>query len=558
MKDVFRSIKLAGVLALALLFAGPAFAQLMDDLAKPKDGRSMRATSAHRVGADGKYDPNGEFDANSNWDQKNVAAGETKVLLDAEGPGVVTHIWMTFLGPDPHPWARRGSANHQEMLLRIYYDGNPRPGVEAPVGDFFANSFGKRSEVLSLPVVVEDADSYNCFWRMPFRKSIRIEVVNQSDKQISLLYYNIDWVKQKKLPRDTPYFYAQYRQDYPTTSREDYLILETEGKGHYVGTVLSVRTRSPSWFGEGDEKVYIDGEKTASIWGTGTEDYFLSAWGLQTTSTPYFGTPYFDQWGIIGGHTSAYRWHINDPFVFEKSIKVTIEHMGWMGKDEQGTDHDSWSVREDDYSSVAYWYQTGQPTFTARAPGAAERTLASLDEVFHASPYTERLHHGPGEARSQRILDYPRGQLLYWPDSASPESGWVEIPFTVEKKEPVRLLLNATQSDDFGRYHVYLNGVRLNEPSGNPRDEDPGYNPDDPIVLDFYNEETRNWEYHLIDFWPEPGDYLLRLECVGKSSKSDGYGIGLESVRLRERRPRVTTLGADKDLDWKKMQVLYR
>ena len=83
-----------------------------------------------------------------------------------------------------------------------------------------------------------------------------------------------------------------------------------------MGTVLSVRMRSPSWFGEGDEKIYIDGEPKASIWGTGTEDYFLSAWGLKTTSTPYFGTPYFDQWGIVGGHTSAYRWHIQDPIVF--------------------------------------------------------------------------------------------------------------------------------------------------------------------------------------------------------------------------------------------------
>ena len=146
------------------------------------------------------------------------------------------------------------------MLLRIYYDGSDRPGVEAPLGDFFANCFGRRTQVISVPVVVEDADSYNCFWRMPFRKSIRIEIVNQSEKNINLLYYNIDWIKKDSLPEDTPYFYAQYRQEYPVEQGKDYVILDTEGKGHYVGTVLAVRTRSPSWFGEGDEKIYIDGE----------------------------------------------------------------------------------------------------------------------------------------------------------------------------------------------------------------------------------------------------------------------------------------------------------
>ncbi|HQG48330.1 MAG TPA: DUF2961 domain-containing protein, partial [Sedimentisphaerales bacterium] len=318
---VLRSIVLAG---LVLLGGSVCFGNLLGDLAKPQDGRSMRATSTRKIGADGKPDPNGVPDPDSNSDNSNVAPGQRKILLDVKGPGVITHIWMTFLGPEPHPWAKKGSANHQEMLLRMYWDGAEKPAVEAPVGDFFANAFGKRSEVVSLPVVVEDADSYNCFWHMPFRKSARVEIVNQSEKQISLLYYNIDWIKKDKIAKDTPYFYAQYRQEYPVEKGKDYVVLDTKGKGHYVGTVLSVRTRSPSWFGEGDEKIYIDGEERASIWGTGTEDYFLSAWGLKTTRTPFFGVPYFDQWGIVGGHTSAYRWHIADPIVFQKGIKVTF------------------------------------------------------------------------------------------------------------------------------------------------------------------------------------------------------------------------------------------
>ena len=519
-------------------------AGLLDDLAKPHEGRSRRATSTFREGQDGKYDPKadpkGDREERSNSDNFSVAPGQTHVLLDEKGPGVITHIWMTFLGPEPQDWAPKGSANHQEMLLRIFWDGQTRPAVEAPVGDFFANCFGRRSEVLSLPVVVEDADSYNCFWQMPFRKSARIEIENQSDKPLSLLYYNIDWIQKDKLPKDTPYFYAQYRQEYPPQSNQDYVVLETQGKGHYVGTVLAVRTRSPAWFGEGDEKIYIDGEAKASIWGTGTEDYFLSAWGLKKTSTPYFGVPCFDQWGIVGGHTSAYRWHLNDPIVFNTGIKVTLEHFGWISPDENPNNKStSWNERQDDYASVAFWYQTGQPTFKARAPHARERTLPSLERLtIYAREFTAANYHGPGATTTQSLEFYPGPQLLYQP--ASTEGAWLEIPFTVTNKEPLRLLLNMTKSYDFGKYQASLNGVKLGG------------------AMDFYSASVENEEFHLLDFWPDPGPYKLRLECVGKNPQSQGFYAGLESVRLRERRPRVVQYGHEKDRDWRQKPVLYR
>ncbi|HLK58865.1 MAG TPA: glycoside hydrolase family 172 protein, partial [Chthonomonadaceae bacterium] len=254
-----RNRKNCHLLMLALLSASlcsfPRNASADDtlsDLAKPKDGRSMRASSTFREGADGQYDPKafpkGDYEEKSNWDNFRVGPGQTHVVMDVTGPGVITHMWMTFLGPEPQEWARNGSANHQDMLLRIYWDGSKRPGVEAPVGDFFANCFGIRSEVVSLPVIVDHGNSYNCFWNMPFRKSARVEIINQGDKPINLLYYNIDWIKKDRLPKDTPYFYAQYRQEYPVQKGQDYVFLDTRGKGHYVGTVLAVRTRSPMWF----------------------------------------------------------------------------------------------------------------------------------------------------------------------------------------------------------------------------------------------------------------------------------------------------------------------
>lgn len=505
---------------------------ILSDLIRPIDGRSMRATST-------KADENGKPIAH-NADNSRVKPGETKVVLEASGPGVITHMWFTFLGPARHPWATNGSATHQEMLIRVFYDGSEVPAIDVPFGDFFANCFGKRSEVISMPVIVEDADSYNCFWPMPFRKSIRIEIVNQSkEKNISLLYYNIDWIKKDALPKGTPYFYARYRQEYPTKPGEDYLILETEGKGHFVGTVMSVRTRSPGWFGEGDEKIYIDGEKEASIWGTGTEDYFLSAWGLKSgMNTPYFGTVFFDQWGIVGGHTSAYRWHLADPIVFEKSIRVTIEHYGWISPDENKERRaHSWNEREDDFTSVAYWYQTDIPKPADETPPAGERILPNLDEVFPARDIIEKglWKNGSGEIQNDMEF-YLDGQLLFRP--ANP-AATVDIPFSVSDKKPVRLLLSVTRGPDYGIWQAYLNGIRIGTP------------------MNLYGEKPVEWEHHLLDFWPEPGNYTLQLKLVGKDQRSTGQLLGIESVRLRERRPRVTGFGFDRDRDWKTDPVLY-
>ena len=256
-------------------------------------------------------------------------------------------------------------------------------------------------------------------------------------------------------------------------------------------------------------------------------------------NTPYFGVPYFDQWGIVGQHASAYRWHIHDPIVFQKGIKVTFEHFGWVAPDENPLNRStSWNEREDDYSSVAFWYQAGKPTFTARAPHARERRLPSLERVIvYARDFAEARWHGSGQAAPQQLDLYPGPQLLYRPTQG--QGAWLELPFEIKRKEPLRLLLNATRSYDFGKYQAYLNGVKLGP------------------VMDFYNENISQQEFHLLDFWPDPGAYTLRLECVGRNNRSDGYYLGLESLRLRERRPRVEQYGFDKNKDWRKEPVLY-
>ena len=536
--DISHSVCCASVafLVLVSLHSAPSWGQGLEDLTRWKPGRSMRAGSNVWI-EDDMYDG-----ANNKDRPDRIEAGQTYVMANLKGPGVITHIWLTFL-QEPHRWVTDGAANGQEMLLRIYWDGREKPDVEVPVADFFANCFGKRMEVISYPVVVEDADSYNCFWHMPFRKSARIEVINQSTKPIRKLYNTVDWIKKKSLPRNTMYFCAQYRQEYPARNGQDYLVLDAEGRGYYVGTVYAVRTRSPSWFGEGDEKIYIDGEKKPSIRGTGTEDYFLSAWGLKKNSTPYFGVPYLNHTDrIVGQMTCSYRWHIHDPLVFNKGIRVTFETFGWMSADEN-KEHKphSWNEREDDFTSVAFWYQMGPTKKFTEVPPAAERKLPSLERVLvWGKDFTDSRHHGAGQARVQQGARYLEsgGQLLFKPESV--QEGWLEIPFEVEEKEPLRLLVELTRSYDFGIYQVYLNGVKLGGP------------------LDLYKAETDLWEFHLMDFWPDPGSYKLRLECVGRNRESRGHGIGVNSVRLRQRRPRVKAFGYDKDKDWRKEQVLYR
>ena len=498
----------------------------------PREGRSMRATSTARL-------PDGSPDPDSNGDNFRVMPGKTHVIADLKGPGIIRHIWMTFLGPEPHPWAPDGAANHREFLIRIYYDGRERPDVEAPVGDFFAAGFGQRMEVRSTPVQVEGGTGYNCFWPMPFATSARIEIVNDSDKQVALLYYNVDWQKVDALPANTPYFCAQYRQEYPCKAGRDYVVLDTEGRGHYVGTVLSVRSRSPEWFGEGDEKVYIDDDEKASIWGTGTEDYFLSAWGLRKCSFPYFGVPFAEDWATLGGRVCAYRWHLADPFVFQKRIRVTFEPYGWISVDEnpQGK-RDSWNPREDDYATVAFWYQTGPAKRFTTIPPAAQRMLPEIDLIVAGSAFADAKHRGQGNAIVQKGALWTRNaQLLYQPPAA--QGAYLEIPFEVTKKEPRRLVLRLTTSFDFGIYQASLNGVKVGKP------------------MDLYSAQTAVEDFPLLDFWPEPGQYTLRLECVGKSPLSSAHWLGLDSLRLRERRPRVAEFGRDRDNDWRKNPKLY-
>ena len=272
-----------------------------------------------------------------------------------------------------------------------------------------------------------------------------------------MLYYNIDWIKKDSISEDTPYFYAQYKQEYPVEQGKDYVILETEGKGHYVGTVMAVRTRSPAWFGEGDEKIYIDGEKKPSIWGTGTEDYFLSAWGLKNDEHALLRHVLFRSMG------NRRRPHRGLSLAHQRSDRVQQEHQGHDRAFRLDVARRKSEIREEQLERAAgRLFERGVLVSDRHAdlhrPRAA-RPRAQRCPVFERVNVLAkdfRTTSITGRARRRRNCSatlYPQPQLLYQPEKA--ENGWVEIPFEVKKKEPLRLVLNCTRAPDYGRYQAY-------------------------------------------------------------------------------------------------------
>ncbi len=339
----------------------------MTDISLLDDGYFCRASSFDSTGG------------NKDW--VDIQSGETYVPLVFTGCGKITHIWTTIGEHESELFALR------KILIRIYWDEETSPSVEAPLGDFFGLGFGIKRPFENIMQSASQADgrSMNSYFPMPFKKGVRIEIENQCNTPV-MFYYNIDYEKLLTLPDQSAYFHAQYRHVMHTqpherdnthlslnrTDREDlpawypakwdrsnidgkgnYVLLEAEGEGHYVGCHLNIdnfQVGSNFWYGEGDEMIWIDQPYSdiPRVWGTGTEDYFNMAFCPQKTfSSLYHGLTLYEgsNCGVPWGRkNSMYRLHVLDPIRFKKNIKVTFE-----------TGHAN--LLDMDYSSIAYWYQ---------------------------------------------------------------------------------------------------------------------------------------------------------------------------------------------------------
>ena len=289
-----------------------------------------------------------------------------KKLAEILGAGYITHIWMTANSIEDH-YLRK-------VLLRMFWDEEQEPSVLVPLGDFFGMGHGLTRNFVSLPLSMSPRNGrgLNCFFPMPFYKKAKIEAVNEGNQPLTLYFY-IDYEIHSKLEEDLGMFHAQWRRENPTTAvnppgdrdkvnldgKENYVILEAEGRGHYVGCNLNVDCREKRWYGEGDDMIFIDGDARPTLNGTGTEDYFNCAYSpSEEYHAPYHGYPLVSHPRELltpssaprlvrdySGRTSMYRFHIEDPVTFKESIRVTIEH-GHA------------NALSNDYSSTAYWYQT--------------------------------------------------------------------------------------------------------------------------------------------------------------------------------------------------------
>ncbi len=323
------------LILLSLLTISSALAQpstLLENLAFSPNFESHRISS---------YDKSG-----GNNDRLSINPGETKILAEIDGPGAITHIWNTISAEKYYS---------RMLVLRFYWDGQDIPSIEVPLGDFFGVGHGLNLPFESFPVdVSSEGRARNCYWFMPFKKSAKVTVTHEGFEEVRAFYYYIDFRKYEELPDDTLYFHAHYRQATPNPEVElggknvkgetNYLLMETEGEGLYVGTVQSVQMNKDGWFGEGDDMFFVDGAETPTMTGTGTEDYFNDAWGFREFDYPFHGVTLWEGFQK-GDRGTAYKWHIFDPVAFTKSLRATIEH-GHANN------------RQDDFYSVAFWYQT--------------------------------------------------------------------------------------------------------------------------------------------------------------------------------------------------------
>jgi hypothetical protein len=342
-----------------------------------------------------------------------IAPGETAVLLETDGPGKITHLWITMLEYPGHETLAR------DIVLRMYWEGSTVPSVEVPIGDFFGlghaltPQFYERRKFMvnSAPITVGGNErAMNCYWPMPFRKSARIEIFNNGAVSCKLFYYHVDYELAEQ-PADAGLFHAVFKSDLARhgqapneeyrnlDGKDNFVMLETEGRGHYAGCFYYADTDPGGWWGEGDEMIFLDHSAMPVIYGTGTEDYFNNAWGFREPYCfPYYGAPLLAKRPDGGEWSTLYRFHIPDPVHFQEHIKVTME---------------CWWEPEKTISiaCVAFWYQ--DKPVAARDPlpaGAANHPrrhpLAPEDRWVYGNPEgVDRVFIRPHELEEQLRRD---------------------------------------------------------------------------------------------------------------------------------------------------------
>ncbi len=498
---------------LAFLASAECIAQTAPGYPDPYRLTEPKDFSAHRASSNNP-------DWGSNDDSKRPIPGETTVLADLAGPGVVTHIWLT-IADNEYGWPRL-------LRLRVYYDGSPTPSVDAPVGDFFAVGNGVEQAVESQVVRNSSAGrARNCYWPMPFRKSCKITITNEGRRRVTMLYYHVDWQKVPSLPADVRYFHAWYRQALPAPADgSNYEFLAVKGRGHYVGTVMSVVQAEAGWFGEGDDFFWVDGQRP-TIEGTGSEDYFNDAWGLHVNCGPFYGVTVAEGTGL-GSRMTAYRWHLVDPIPFTTSLKAEIEHKGWTYAPD-GAVKSAFGERTDLISSVAFWYHDGIARDLPPVPYGSARLPQGNALQIEVEKSLAQVKVEDGKASLSPELFWSKDVIFF---EAQGKGAKLTVPFEVPEDGVYEVYTEVAQASDYGVYTVLLDDK---SPGALQLEHEPGADVRPQLEFDGYAFET----YVGLGFqvgWPRlaKGTHTLTFVCLGKREASSGYNLGVDNIILAE------------------------
>jgi hypothetical protein len=493
-------------------------------IADPFGLTQLKNFTAHRASSNNP-------DWSSNDDSKRPIPGETIVLADLRGPGVINHIWLT-IADNEYGWPRL-------LRLRVYYDGSEIPSVDAPVGDFFAVGNGVEGEVESLMVRNSSGGrARNCYWPMPFRKSCRVAITNEGRRRVSMLYYHVDWQRAPSLPSHTPYFHARYRQALPAPADgSPYEFLNVKGRGHYVGTVMSVVQAEAGWFGEGDDFFWVDGQRPA-IEGTGSEDYFNDAWGLHVNDGPHYGVTVAEGTGL-GSRMTAYRWHLTDPIPFTKSLKAEIEHRGWTYKSD-GMVKSAFGERTDLISSVAFWYQEGIAHDQPPLPyGAARLPHGNALQIEVETSLPDCQAKGGSISLSPELF-WSKDVILF---QGGEKGSQLEVPFEAPEDGDYEVYTEVAQASDYGIYTVLLDGK---PPQAPVLEHEPGADVRPQTQFDGYAAETYVGLAHQVG-WVHltKGRHTLTFVCLGKNEASSGCSLGVDNIVLARVGPKAWAAAAN-------------
>ena len=485
------SLLLTGLAAIILASCDPStnradLEKLLSPASLPyaKQGRQYQVSSTDSTG--------------QNNDRITIAPGATATILNVSGPGIITRIWFTVDSRDPN-FLRR-------IILKMYWDDEEEPSVNVPLGDFFGCGFEYThyiSQYLGMT-----SGGYICYFPMPFEKAAKIQVVNETTQEVYAFYYQINYMKlDGYLDRSVGYFHAYWNRDIRTDYDSNYTILEASGHGHIVGMNLQMQSYDGGFsFLEGNEMIYVDGEKKPSIVGTGTEDYFSSGWYFNRGefAGPFHGMIMKDD---SLGRIAAYRLHIMDPIPFRKHILLTIEH-----------GHGNQEVA--DYSSTVYWYQLEDHLPLPPLPKAGKRVVLQQitpNDLIEAEALSISLDTLQSEVIDVSDLspDWSGGKhMIIHADSGSV----IAIEMKEMFEEGYQIDLYYSTGPDFGNVDIYSQDVKLASFSG--------YSP----IL------KAGGKVSLKKLLPVYGKLDLVLKVTGKSSSSTGYLIGIDGIDIIPKR----------------------